>query len=92
MSYATLIDYEAGHLQVVDENYWDEQGEAAPKAPLTAGKCQSHGCRGLAGYIGSSPELDFLARLNNGINELPVVGKGIVPESFGAVFPGRSVR
>lgn len=87
MSYATLIDYEAGHLQVVDENYWDEQEKLPLKHLLPLGSVNLMAVGALPGYIGSSPELDFLARLNNGINELPVVGKGIVPESFGAVFP-----
>lgn len=27
MSFDTIIDYEAGHLQIADRNYWDEKEE-----------------------------------------------------------------
>ena len=28
MSYETLIDYETGHLQIVDRDYWEEEEKA----------------------------------------------------------------
>ena len=39
------------------------------------------------GEVARSPELAFPARLSNGMNELPVVGKGIIPDEFLRIFP-----
>ena len=85
MSFATLIDYEVGHLQVADSHYWEDQ-EKLPIEDLLPMQIADHSnIRSIIGYQGSSPELDFAARLNNGVNELPVLGKGIIPGEFGNV-------
>ncbi len=86
MSYQTLIDYEAGHLQVVQEAYWDEEEELPLEHLIDLDDEILTVIKGVPGHQGSSPELSFRAMLNNGINELPVVGKGIVPDLFGQVF------
>ena len=94
MSYSTLIDYETGHLQVANSHYWEEQ-EKLPIKDLLPRQVVAHlALANITGYQGGSPELDFAARLNNGINELPVVGKGIIPEEFGKVvsFGGQFVE
>ena len=31
LSYETIIDYESGHLQIVDKNYWEAKDELALK-------------------------------------------------------------
>lgn len=86
MSYDILIDYEVGHLQVASEAYWDEQEKLPLRHLLSMGAISSENWESLAGYRGSSFELGFRAWLNNGENELPVVGKGIIPEDFAKVF------
>ncbi|MGI6557560.1 MAG: ABC transporter permease [Limnochordia bacterium] len=85
MSYETLIDYETGHLQIVDRDYWEEEEklpleDLLPLRDLVA-------LPEVDGELGRSPELNFPARLSNGINELPVIGKGIIPEELMRVFP-----
>ncbi len=84
MSYDTLIDYETGHLQIVSRNYWEDQEKLPLKdlLPLTHLATLPK----MEGEQGRSPELDFPARLSNGINELPVIGKGIIPEELQRVF------
>ncbi len=89
MSYATIIDYEAGHLQVVTEEYWQaekEEEELPLEHLLTFDDRLQKEIRQLEGFLAAAPELNFLARLNNGVDELPVLGKGIDPEAFGSVF------
>ncbi|NLK09275.1 MAG: ABC transporter permease [Firmicutes bacterium] len=87
MSYATLIDYEFGHLQIVNRSYWHEK-EKLPLKNLLPWETVNHpAVRNISGLKGVSPELEFLGRLNNGINELPVVGKGIIPNDFYKVYP-----
>ena len=94
MSYATLIDYEVGHLQMANSQYWEEQEKLPLKDLLPMKTVDQLALVNPIGYQGGSPELDFAARLNNGINELPVIGKGIVPDEFSKVisFDGHFVR
>lgn len=86
MSYQTIIDYETGHLQVVNEAYWEEE-EKLPLENLFPDDARMMAAiEKIDGYLASSPELNFQARLNNGSDELPVIGKGIVPGDFLKVF------
>ncbi|ACL71072.1 ABC transporter permease [Halothermothrix orenii] len=86
MSYDTIINYEAGHLQLAHREYWEEE-EELPLENLISGGQIFTSIEEVPGYYGSSPELNFPARLNNGFNELPVMGKGIIPDKFTRVFP-----
>mgnify|MGYP006296249751 CR=1 FL=1 len=77
MSFDTIIDYEAGHLQIADRYYWEEKDEL-PLENLISEEDE------LFKIIREHPqhqldlrELNFSARLNNGINELPIVAKGV---------------
>ena len=89
MSYATIIDYEAGHLQIVTEEYWRTESEEKelPLEHLLFFDDELHSAiQRMERIVAASPELSFQARLNNGWDELPVHGKGIDPETFGNVF------
>lgn len=86
MSYNVIIDYEAGHLQVANREYWEEQEDLPLENLLPADGQVLSAVENVTGYSGSSPELNFPARLNNGVNELPVLGKGIIPGEFAQVF------
>lgn len=89
MSYETIIDYETGHLQVVDQRYWEaetEENELPLEHLLTIDEEMSREIQRMGGFLAASPELNFQARLNNGLDELPVLGKGIDPKVFGGVF------
>ncbi len=86
MSYQTIIDYESGHLQVVNEAYWEEE-EKLPLENLFSNDTRMMAAiEKIGSYLASSSELNFQARLNNGGDELPVIGKGIVPGDFSKVF------
>lgn len=86
MSYETIINYEAGHLQVVKQAYWEEKDELPLEDLLLVNQQTLTAVKNIKGYKASSVELDFRARLNNGINELPAIGKAIIPENFEEVF------
>lgn len=77
MSFDTIIDYEAGHLQVADQNYWDEKEELPLENLLTEEDELFRIIRDTPQYQIDLRELNFSARLNNGINELPVMAKGV---------------
>ncbi|MFW5986167.1 MAG: ABC transporter permease [Halanaerobiales bacterium] len=88
MSFQTIIDYEAGHLQVVAEEYWRNRDEM-PLDNLISTQEQQEimaAASDVPQYIQGSTELVFTARLNNGENELPVIGKGILPDEYTGVF------
>lgn len=86
MSYENIIDYEAGHLQVVNQNYWEEEDELPLENLLTIDERLIGVLKTAAGHQASLAELNFQARLNDGINELPVIGKGINPDKLLEVF------
>lgn len=89
MSYATITDYETGHLQVTTEEYWEKENEEKElplEHLLTSDEGVKREIQKVEGFLAVSPELNFQARLNNGVDELPVIGKGIDPGAFDRVF------
>lgn len=86
MSYGTLIDYETGHLQVVNRAYWAEEEKLPLENLIPMDEALQREIRNGRGFVAASPELNFQARLNNGWDELPVMGKGIDPSAFKGVF------
>ena len=86
MSYNNIVDYESGHLQVVKQEYWAEKDKLPLENLLSTDQELLAEVKNLAGYQASSPEVNFQARLNTGTRQLPVVGKGIIPQRFNRVF------
>lgn len=86
ISYNNIVDLESGHLQVAHPDYWEDR-EKAPLEnliPLTEELLQE--IKGTEGVEGVSPQLKFSANLNNGIDELPVYGIGINPDTHNQLF------
>ncbi len=86
MSYQSIIDFEAGHLQIVNQRYWEEEDKLHLEDLIVADEWMMMAVRKVEGFRGASPELNFQAMLNNGVNELPVIGRGINPGDFAGVF------
>lgn len=86
-SFASIINFESGHLQIVDEKYWEEKEELPLEnlIPWDNSELQNK-IRNVKGFQAMSPELVFSANLNNGIDELPAKVKGIIPEEEKKVF------
>lgn len=86
MSYETIIDYESGHVQVVDDRYWEKEGELPLEHLMHLDESLMAHIQGSRGYLASSAELSFQARLTAGSGELPVIAKGVRPQDFMDVF------
>lgn len=86
MSYDSVIDYQSGHIQIADNVYWEDMDKLPLRNLIAENDSIIDIIRSTPGYEAYSEEVDFTAMLNNGINELPVIGKGIVPEHFLQVY------
>ncbi|NLM36844.1 MAG: ABC transporter permease, partial [Firmicutes bacterium] len=86
LSYDMIINYQAGHLQVVTEEYWAKEEKLLLENLITPNPELMAALKNVPGYQGSSAELNFQAMLSNGVNELPVIGRGINPPDFGGVI------
>ncbi|MGM0441984.1 MAG: ABC transporter permease [Elusimicrobiota bacterium] len=86
MSYDSVINFESGHLQILTKKYREKEDKLPLENLLVDPKGAVSKAEKIEGYLGSSVELDFQARLNNGVNELPIVGRGIRPEKFQKIF------
>lgn len=77
MSFNNIINLESGHLQVANQDYWDDRRELPlrdlirPNAELEAELKKTEG------FVALTERLNFSVNLNNGIDELPVTGVGI---------------
>ena len=54
MSYEMIINYEAGHLQVVTEEYWEEEEKLPLKNLITPEPELMAVVKNVPGYLGSS--------------------------------------
>jgi len=86
MSYDTIIEYEAGHIKLADQKYWAEKEELPLDNLLPEADEIFKIITDNPNYLNYLKELNFSARLNNGINELPVVAKGIEAAEFLNIF------
>lgn len=86
MSFDTIIDYEAGHLQIADQNYWEEKDELPLENLISEEDKLFKIIRDHPQHQLDLRELNFSARLNNGINELPIVAKGVKGAELLSIF------
>jgi putative ABC transport system permease protein len=77
MSFDNIINLESGHLQIVDQNYWEDRKELPLKNLITPSAELEAEIKKTAGYVAMTKRLKFAVNLNNGIDELPVTGVGI---------------
>jgi len=86
MSFENIIDFETGHIQIANSDYWEEREELPLDNLIYLDQEVQEGLEGIDELSGISPELRFTANLNNGIDELPVIGVGVYPEQYKKVF------
>jgi putative ABC transport system permease protein len=77
MSFDNIINLESGHLQVVDQNYWEDRKELPLKNLITPSSELENEIEATAGFEAVTRRLNFAVNLNNGIDELPVTGVGV---------------
>ena len=80
MVFQNIIDYEYGHVQVANTAYWEEKDELPLENLAVNNEELNQNLTEIDGYQAHAPQLNFQVRLNDGVNETPVMGKGIDPE------------
>lgn len=86
MSFENIRDLETGNIQIVHSDYWEEREELPLENLVYLDQDVEESLKNINGLSGISPELRFIANLNNGIDELPVLGLGIDPDRYQEVF------
>ena len=86
MSFENIRDLETGNIQIVHSDYWEEREELPLENLVYLDQDVEESLKNIKGLLGISPELRFVANLNNGIDELPVLGLGIDPDRYQEVF------
>jgi putative ABC transport system permease protein len=86
MSFSNIINLENGHLQVADQNYWEERKELPLKNLIEPSAEIESKIESLSGLKAYTKRINFAVNLNNGTDELPVTGVGIDPVKDREVF------
>ena len=86
MSFENIRDLETGNIQIVHSDYWEEREELPLENLVYLDQDVEESLKNINGLSGISPELRFVANLNNGIDELPVLGLGIDSNRYQEVF------
>ena len=86
MSFENIRDLETGNIQIVHSDYWEEREDLPLENLVYLDQDVEESLKNINGLSGISPELRFIAYLNNGIDELPVLGLGIDPDRYQEVF------
>ncbi|MEA3506271.1 MAG: FtsX-like permease family protein [Elusimicrobiota bacterium] len=86
ISYENLIDFETGHIQIVKKAYWEEKDELPLENLIQMDGNIAKAVKSAPGYAAMAGQLDFPVRLNDGLDELPVIGRALDPASVKEVF------
>ena len=86
MSFENIRDLETGNIQIVHSDYWEEREELPLENLVYLDQDVEESLKNIKELSGISPELRFVANLNNGIDELPVLGLAIDPDRYQEVF------
>jgi len=77
MSFNNIINLESGHLQVANQDYWEDRKELPLRDLITPSAELESELDKTEGFIAKTERLNFSVNLNNGLDELPVTGVGI---------------
>jgi len=86
LSFNNIINFETGNIQVAYPQYWEEREELPLENLIYLNQDIEESIKNIDGLLATSPELRFTASLNNGIDEIAVIGLGIVPERYNEVY------
>ena len=85
-SFINIINFETGNIQVAYPQYWEEREELPLENLIYLNQDIEESIKNMDGVLAASPELRFVASLNNGIDEIAVIGLGILPEKYNEVY------
>ena len=86
LSFNNIINFETGNIQVAYPQYWEEKEELPLENLIYLNQDIEESIKKINGLLAASPELRFTASLNNGIDEIAIIGLGIVPEKYNEVY------
>jgi len=86
MSFDNIRNFETGNIQIAHPEYWEEREEFPLENLIHWDHELEEAIGQTQGVIAASPELKFSANLNNGIDEMGVIGLGVIPEKYNKVF------
>jgi len=86
MSFNNIKNFETGDIQITHPDYWEVRDDLPLENIINWNKELENHVRQIQGVTGVSPELKFSANLNNGIDEMGVIGLGIVPDNYNQVY------
>jgi putative ABC transport system permease protein len=86
MSFNNIKNYDTGSIQLAHPVYWEDKDKLPLENLLYLNQDVEESVKNTDGVSGVSPELRFIANLNNGIDEIAVQGIGISIEQYNQVF------
>jgi putative ABC transport system permease protein len=86
MSTDNIKNFETGDIQIAHPAYWEEKDDLPLENLIIWNEDLKDSLLQTSGVEGISPEIHFSANLNNGIDEMSVMGIGIIPEYYNQVF------
>ena len=86
MSFSNIKNYDTGNIQVMHPEYWEDREKMPLENLIDINQGTLDNIKNMKGVSGVSPELRFKANLNNGIDEVAVLGLGVSPEQYNEVF------
>ncbi len=86
MSFDNIKNYDTGNVQVAYPEYWEDREKLPLENLIYLNQDMEESIKNTDGVLGVSPELRFNANLNNGIDEVAVMGLGISIEQYNEVF------
>jgi len=86
MSFDNIKNYDTGSIQVAHPEHWEDKDKLPLENLIYLNRDMEESIKNIDGVLGVSPELRFKANLNNGIDEVAVIGLGISIEQYNQVF------
>lgn len=86
MSYENIINLETGHLQIMKEEYRENRKKVELDNLINSNSDFLSNIESEQEVEAVAPQLSFGINLNNGIDEIPVIGVGMIPEQNEKVF------
>ena len=86
ISFENIKNYDTGNIQVTYPEYWEDREKLPLENLIYLNQDMEESIKDTDGLLGVSPELRFKANLNNGIDEVAVMGMGISIEQYNQVF------
>ncbi len=86
ISFDNIKNYDTGSIQVAHPAYWEDKDKLPLENLIYLNRDVEENIKNVYGVLGVSPELRFKANLNNGIDEVAVLGLGISIEQYNQVF------